>query len=139
MLIIVDTREQKPWPFRRQNTARRKLDCGDYSLEGYENSISIERKSIDDLGRCLGVDKLRFESQLKRLKKIPYRAVIVEASVSRIMSGRYYSRIPPNVFLGLCTSYMCRFKVPFLFADNARAGQALALAFLKSSLAQIEA
>ena len=43
--IIVDTREQKPWDFNDNfNTTKAKLDTGDYSIEGLEHILCIERK-----------------------------------------------------------------------------------------------
>ena len=42
--IIVDTREQQPWDFEFHETAKAKLDTGDYSVEGLENILCIERK-----------------------------------------------------------------------------------------------
>lgn len=42
--IIIDTREQQPWEFEHYSTASRKLDTGDYSIEGLENLFTIERK-----------------------------------------------------------------------------------------------
>ena len=42
--IIIDTREQKPWEFPGHTTAVQKLDTGDYSVEGLEDILCIERK-----------------------------------------------------------------------------------------------
>ena len=48
--IIIDTREQQPWTFEHYTTANRKLDTGDYSVEGLENLLAIERKkSINEI------------------------------------------------------------------------------------------
>ena len=46
MKIIVDTREQKPYVF--ENQIIKKLEIGDYSVEGHEDCFCIERKSKAD-------------------------------------------------------------------------------------------
>ena len=53
------------------------LRTGDYSLEGYQDQIAIERKSIDDLVVCLGKERDRFE----------YFAVVVEGSFADLATG----------------------------------------------------
>lgn len=42
--IIVDTREQQPWTFEEYVVANKKLDTGDYSIEGLQDFFAIERK-----------------------------------------------------------------------------------------------
>jgi len=48
-ILIIDTREKQPWCFDDdddfQEIIHRKLDYGDYSIEGLEDRIFIERKS----------------------------------------------------------------------------------------------
>ena len=45
--IIVDTREQAEYTFDC-SVLRRKLDAGDYSVQGYEHRVAVERKSLAD-------------------------------------------------------------------------------------------
>ncbi len=48
--IVVDTREQEPYGFDagRVRVIRRALPAGDYSLEGMESTVAVERKSLPD-------------------------------------------------------------------------------------------
>ena len=67
--IIQDTREKKPWTFSATGSVRDvkvvKLDTGDYSIEGMEDSFMIERKSsVDELFMNLGVQWKRFEREM---------------------------------------------------------------------------
>jgi ERCC4-type nuclease len=53
-VVIVDTREKTPFSFTCHGnwiagTVRRKLDAGDYSVEGMEALLALERKSLSDL------------------------------------------------------------------------------------------
>ena len=43
MVILVDTREQRPLPFKCP-TKRVKLDTGDYSVDGIQTVFRAERK-----------------------------------------------------------------------------------------------
>ena len=49
--IIVDTRENLPYLFHGYTCGMKRsgLKTGDYSIEGYESAICIERKSKEDL------------------------------------------------------------------------------------------
>ena len=46
--VIIDTAEQKPWPFPDAEMRSIKPG-GDYTLDGLEHWIRIERKTLDDL------------------------------------------------------------------------------------------
>jgi ERCC4-type nuclease len=45
--VVVDTREQEPYTFdpRSVTVIRRALPAGDYSIEGHEDSVAVERKT----------------------------------------------------------------------------------------------
>ena len=77
-VIIVDTREQKPYKFSIP-TVKRGLSSGDYSIVGYEEDITVERKSLPDLVRCCGRDRSRFMDQCNRLILIKHRLLIIES------------------------------------------------------------
>lgn len=101
-LILIDSREQHPYQFqglisdarqgRRPITVRqevRGLPTGDYSLEGCEAQIAVERKSAADLFHTLGQGRDRFERELVRLADLPVAAVVVEAEWSEILGLRH--------------------------------------------------
>jgi len=48
--VVVDTREQEPYVFDPQCVAvtRHALPAGDYSIEGREDSVTVERKTLED-------------------------------------------------------------------------------------------
>ena len=47
--VVVDTREQEPYTFESGCTevVRRALPAGDYSIEGHEDSVAVERKTLE--------------------------------------------------------------------------------------------
>ncbi|MGH7870203.1 MAG: hypothetical protein ACREP9_21820 [Candidatus Dormibacteraceae bacterium] len=56
-VLLVDTREQNPFAFSRfagwfAGIERRALKLGDYSVAGLEDSCTVERKDLSDLGVC---------------------------------------------------------------------------------------
>jgi hypothetical protein len=100
-LVIRDTREKDGhgWIFGKQKdvcrgTVRQHLGSGDYSLEGYEDRLSIERKgSIAEFAtNC--VEK-RFTKELERLEKIEYSFVLFEFTLDDLMRFPRSSDIPP--------------------------------------------
>lgn len=73
--IVADTREQKPLePFVLEKgervylpVVRAKLDEGDYAIEGHEQTIFIERKSVEDLYGTITQGRDRFCAELLRV------------------------------------------------------------------------
>ena len=130
MRIVVDTREQRPYKF--SHSTRACLSVGDYSVEGYEKYIALERKSHSDLMSCLGRNKQHLESQLKKLSKIKHRIVLLDTSPEAILLGSFYSQIPGEIALQKILAYGSRFHIDILFAGtkgNKVAGIWLANAF----------
>ena len=81
MEIVIDTREQLALGFdkyRNVTTDTHKLDAGDYSIKGFESSISFERKSIQDLVGTLVGGHERFLRELERMKDYEEKYILVE-------------------------------------------------------------
>ena len=96
--IVIDTREQRPFAFAsiradaRQGrrpvqveTIRRALAAGDYSIDGHESTIAVERKSVADLFGTLGKGRERFVRELDRLATYAVAAVVVEGEWSDVL------------------------------------------------------
>jgi ERCC4-type nuclease len=100
MQIITDTREQAPYSFSRWPGAiitRAILHSGYYSLQGFQDRVSIERKSLDDLVDCLlGDNRVLFERILVRLRSYRLSAVVIEANLQDLARGRYQSQMKPK-------------------------------------------
>jgi ERCC4-type nuclease len=75
--IIIDTREQHPWAFDNHVTAKRKLDTGDYSIEGLEDLLCIERKkSASEFAN--NIVESRFKDLIFRMSNIKYSFLLLE-------------------------------------------------------------
>lgn len=75
-------------------TERLTLPSGDYSLDGYADAVSVERKSKADLFGTLGQGRDRFIRELERLNEMTFAAVVVECEWSEILND-------PPPFTGL--------------------------------------
>ena len=125
--LIIDTREQTPLVFPGPISTRRgTLRTGDYSLGGYEDRFTVERKSAVDLVGTLTRGRSRFERELERMAGYEFARVIVERPFSYIAAGRFgvVSLANPKAILGSVAAFEVRYGVPFVFAgDRAEAAR----------------
>lgn len=95
--IIVDTREQLPWEFGFHTTSRKKLDTGDYSIQGMESIFTIERKmSVSEI--ATNITENRFKDVLNRLSQIPHAFLIMEFDIEDIYTFPVGSDIPKKMW-----------------------------------------
>lgn len=95
--IIIDTREQIPWEFGYHDTAKQKLDTGDYSIQGFENIIAVERKkSVSELATNLS--ESRFKDVLERLSQIKHPYMIFEFDLDEVYAFPVGSDIPKKMW-----------------------------------------
>ena len=116
MKIIVDTNEQIAYHFAnikpRPEVVYKSLKTGDYSLVGFEDKITIERKTMSDLFGSTGHDRLRFQREFERMRSFEYAALVIEGSLRSL-----FKQPPPfskmrskNVFRTLL-AWSIRYKV----------------------------
>ena len=101
-LIIVDTREQEPFPLEGLRVIRRKLDFGDYSLMGHQKRVAVERKSFEDLFGTLASLKSieRFERELLRAGEAGARLyIVIEADPAQVYAGFRMTQVPGRAIL----------------------------------------
>lgn len=131
--IIKDTREHegKGWDFPENElfagTVVKKLDTGDYSIEGYENVITIERKaSIGELVSWLF--EPRCHDNLDRLATYVYKYLVLEFNIYDVMA--YPNTVPvssavkakmktkPKYILRRLNEMLVEHDIPYIFAGN---------------------
>lgn len=133
MRVIVDTREKAPWTFEGQRgitTKRAKLDAGDYSVEGLEARVSIERKSLEDWIGTVLRERQRFYRELELLRAYDFRCVIIETSVRELYSPRVADRLHPAAIMGFVAEVAVQQHVPVLLGGTRAEAQLLAGALL---------
>lgn len=109
--ILYDQQEGHPWTFQniRQNasdggrqiiipTKKVHLKTGDYTIEGFEDRLTIERKSMTDCVGTFGGGRERFERELARMSEMEFGCVIIEATMGACLdymnSDEYIDRDP---------------------------------------------
>jgi len=118
--IIVDTREQEPYGFnpRLVTPVRRALPAGDYSVAGLEQTVAVERKTLDDFVGTVMRARGRFYRELRRLSSYARACVVVEADLADVLAGRYRSDAHPHSVLGSALTVAVDFGVPVFFCSN---------------------
>lgn len=152
MKIIIDSREQKPYVFKDHETITQKLETGDYSIQGYEDKICIERKSLVDAYGTIGRGRKRFINELERMKNFDLAIIMIESSLHEFLKyPENYNRelqrkcrinhnidyekkmmkMNPVSAINSLFAWCIRYKVVPFFCSNRRYGNIAALRFLE--------
>jgi ERCC4-type nuclease len=81
IVITTDTREQLTLDFtkfRGVSSVRGTLKTGDYSIQGYDDTICFERKSVQDLVGTLIGGHERFLRELERMRSFKAKYILIE-------------------------------------------------------------
>lgn len=129
-IVIVDTREKTPLPIFQNHDnwiggeRRKALKTGDYSVEGMERLLSLERKSLTDIVACTVASRARFLASCARLAQFKWKAILVEATYEDIKSGFLQFEIPsdvhPNAVIGTLDAIEAKFGIPILYTSTDR-------------------
>ena len=148
--IIKDTREKQGYTFAASRTKYhvckgmvvRKLDTGDYSVEGLEDKVCVERKaSVVELANNVGVSRRRFDAEIERMKEFPHRFLVLEFSLTDLMDFPEGSDVPDREIkkLRITNKYMLRYLmelqinhgVNVIFCDSKKNAKWTVLSILK--------
>jgi len=141
MKIVIDTREQNPLVFR--DSVVKTLKTGDYSLEGYEHKVAIERKSAADLFQTLGKGNKMFQKELKRSCNLDYFGIVIESPISviqdKLFEGAHYSKMRGDVILSILFTLSIKYNVHVFFCNGRNEARDLVRGILKAYFNAIEA
>lgn len=98
--IVVDTREQHPIDCSEfascAGVIDKKLDYGDYAIEGLESLIFIDRKaSVAELAG--NITKARFKKLIDKAADFKYKYLLLEFSAEEVLNYPYGSGLPKSV------------------------------------------
>lgn len=99
----------------------RKLDTGDYSIEGLEEKICVERKaSPEELATNLGQKKHAFMNEIERMKAFRHKFILLEFSLQDLVDFPEGSRIPESqkAKVKISGKYMLKMLMEFQIKDN---------------------
>lgn len=99
MIILQDTREQRPWQFEIYDQCQAQqvvtLKTGDYTVKGLEDIVCIERKrTTGEIALNLGKKAKAFEAEMQRMSKYEYAYIICEFSANTLIAYPSGSGIP---------------------------------------------
>jgi len=95
--IIIDTREQQPWAFDNYAVANKKLDTGDYSIEGLEHILCIERKkSASEFAN--NIVESRFKDVIMRMAALKYSFLLLEFDLEDLLIYPIGSTVPKKMW-----------------------------------------
>lgn len=148
--IIKDTREQEGYTFKASSSryhtcegmVNRKLDTGDYTIEGLEDKLCIERKaSVVEFANNIGHDTVRFTKELERMKVFPFKFIVLEFSLSDVMNFPEGSDIPEEKWGSLkitnkfmlrrIMEYQMKYGIHVLFCDSKKNAKWAVLSIIK--------
>ncbi len=132
-ILIIDTREQEPYEFDPETVEvkRQALVAGDYSIDGFEDQVCIERKSLQDYVQSVIKQRDRFLREVKKLTEMPHCCIVVECDLSDVMGKRYRSGAHPNSVLGATLSLMIDYKIPVCFCSDRQLAKTFTEMYLK--------
>jgi ERCC4-type nuclease len=117
LIIMIDTREQRPPPFPDGVTLERvTMDAGDYTTAACQGIAVIERKSLADFANSITHDRERFEDEIRRLQGYRWKCCVVEGDLTSLYLGR---DIHIHSVLGTLASFQARHDFPVHFAGSA--------------------
>ena len=143
-MVIRDSREKygQGWIFEEdeycKGTIINKLNSGDYSIQGLQDILTIERKkNTSELSQ--NINEKRFYSELKRMDEFDHPFLICEFTYDDIKAFPYNSGVPPRLWpklrvnsgtiLNKLIYIECKYKTKIIFAGNK--GDEIATAIFK--------
>lgn len=148
MKIICDSREKIPWCFSFTNMEI-KIQClktGDYTIEGYENIVIIDRKkSVDEIAANLNKKTKngfkRFEKELIRMLAFEHAYIICEFSLSELLRYPEFSSNPRaqksgQILLAQIADIETKYNVKFIYAGDSINAQIEALDIFENVIKQ---
>lgn len=133
-ILLVDSREKTPFDFDGDedfaSIKTSKLDAGDYSIEGIEHIIVIERKAnVDELYTNFTKDKERIYAEFDRLREHRTRIILIEQSCDDVLNPHQYFvnkkglnkqdfSMPPAVVAATLTDIMLKYNAHIIFAGS---------------------
>ena len=125
MIILCDTREQKPLEFVHpyvEGVEKSTLPVGDYCAkfkDAHQPQIFFERKSLPDLFGTMGKGYKRFRKEIMRSKDNKSELIIIiEGTVTDILRGTKYSQVDGLKILRTILSVWDKYKVISVFCRD---------------------
>jgi ERCC4-type nuclease len=128
-VILADTREQVIPPFPAGVVVERAtLHEADYTTPALKGIAVIERKSVCDFASTLSWGRERFDREVQRLQRYPFKCTVVEGDLSEVYR---VTAMHPHSIIGSIASLYARWDTPTIFAANPVGAGRLIVGLLK--------
>jgi ERCC4-type nuclease len=127
-VLVIDSAELRAgYTFERfskwiAGIERRRLKDGDYTVQGLEQAVTIERKAAADaVNSVMPPQRAQFLERCARMAGYERKAIVIEASYAAMRSsyeGFTESRAHPNAVIGSYLAIQERWGIPVYFIDN---------------------
>jgi hypothetical protein len=151
--VLVDSMEQQPFSFENLTgptgkpvavptkwkalgirEGRYYQPMGDYSIEGFESLIHLERKSVTDCQSTVlafGGRRERFEHQLAVFDGLPWSAVIVEGTLADVVrTVQAHGKKPVEelrkIVFHTLMAWQMDYRTPWFFCESRRMAETVA-------------
>jgi ERCC4-type nuclease len=128
--IVIDSREQRP--YRYPGAVVKALNAGDYSVEGAEHLVAIERKSKSDAFNSLGRNRGRFEREVQRLAELRYAAIVIESTLADFLRTPAFSQMSARAAARSLLTWSVKYRLPMFWAGDRRHGRAVTMRLLEA-------
>lgn len=128
-ILLQDSREQKPL-FSSGSTTEglevvtTTLTHGDYSIKGFEDRFSIERKQMGDFYTYIGKERDRTTRKMEHFREMVsgggWVGLVVEATEADILTGYVMSRVSPETARQALVSFEIRYGVHLYYSRSRR-------------------
>lgn len=122
LLVLVDTREQRPLSFPTLRVERTTLETADYSVRvrnfDLRDVVLVERKSVSDLVSSLGKGRDRFERELRRLATVRWPFLVIEGDWKELAAGTQYSGLTPRQIVSPLLAWQMKYGLHIIAAPD---------------------
>ena len=130
--ILFDDREHNPWTFISDYwpMERKRLKVGDYTIKGFENRFTLEKKSglLEILTDLSAPNRKRFERFLEKPSAYPIKCMVVEDPLTNALiystlttlrkKSRGKSRLIASTIYHWTAVITTKYNIPLLFMDK---------------------
>jgi ERCC4-type nuclease len=141
----VDSREQNPYTFVNLHdnvrngrsarlivpTVRCALKSGDYSIFGYVDVVTIERKSKQDLWQSISQNRSNFVERLERMESFEFACIMVESSWDNLLVPPPYTEYKPKSLSRTLMAWIRRYKTKWIMAPSREFAESMTFRLLQ--------
>jgi len=113
---VIDQQEKKPYIFKQ--AIRKYLKTGDYSLEGLEDEMTVERKSLEDWIGSMTIHREREERKFQRMSEMSYSALVLESTIDEMKAGVWVSKTHPNSVINTALGWCLKYRMHLFFVGG---------------------